>query len=65
MAAPKPQNRNRTATASVPASRTEDEIRQRAYQLYEERGRQDGHALDDWLRAEAEITRNKTRVHLA
>ena len=23
--------------------------------LYEGRGRQDGHALDDWLQAEAEI----------
>jgi hypothetical protein len=24
--------------------------------IYEERGREDGHDLDDWLRAEAEIT---------
>jgi hypothetical protein len=30
-------------------------IRQRAYQLYEQRGRVDGFALDDWLRAESEI----------
>ena len=34
---------------------TEELIRQRAYSLYEQRGCQDGHALDDWLRAEAEI----------
>ncbi len=27
----------------------------RAYQLYEERGRQHGRDLDDWLLAEAEI----------
>jgi len=34
---------------------TEDIIQARAYQFYEERGREDGHAVDDWLRAEAEI----------
>ena len=34
---------------------TEESVRQRAYQLYEERGRQDGHDLEDWLRAETEI----------
>jgi len=33
----------------------EDQIRRRAYELYEARGRQDGHELDDWLRAEGEI----------
>ena len=31
-------------------------IRNRAYQLFEMRGRQPGHELDDWLRAEREIT---------
>jgi len=30
-------------------------IAQRAYQLYEEQGRQDGHALDHWLKAEREV----------
>lgn len=34
----------------------EEEIRRRAYELYEKRGREDGHDLDDWLRTEAEIT---------
>jgi len=33
----------------------ERQIRQRAYELYEARGREDGHYLDDWLRAEAEL----------
>ena len=32
----------------------QDQIRARAYQLYEQRGRDDGHGLDDWLQAEAE-----------
>ena len=41
----------------VPAvtSVTKDAIRERAYQLYEQRGRADGHALEDWLTAEAEL----------
>jgi len=33
----------------------EKEIRSRAYERYEERGREDGHDLDDWLRAEKEL----------
>jgi len=34
----------------------EDRIRLRAYELYEQRGKAAGHALEDWLRAEAELT---------
>lgn len=30
-------------------------IRQRAYELYEKRGREDGHAEEDLLHAEAEV----------
>ena len=33
----------------------ERQIQQRAYELYEQRRRADGHALDDWLQAEREI----------
>jgi hypothetical protein len=33
------------------------EVRCRAYELYEERGRADGHALEDWVQAECEILR--------
>jgi hypothetical protein len=33
----------------------EHQIRRRAYELYEARGRKDGHELDDWLRAKDEI----------
>ena len=39
----------------------EDQIRLRAQELYEARGREDGQALDDWLRAEAEITGKKVK----
>jgi len=38
----------------------EELIRQRAYGYYEERGREDGHDLEDWFRAEAEIAGKKT-----
>jgi hypothetical protein len=34
----------------------EEQIRRRAYELYEARGRGDGHDVEDWLEAEAEIT---------
>jgi hypothetical protein len=32
-----------------------DRIRRRAYEIYETRGRESGHDLDDWLIAEAEV----------
>lgn len=31
------------------------QIRVRAYELYEQRGGEMGHELDDWLQAEAEV----------
>ena len=34
---------------------THDEIAQWAYSLYESLGRQEGHQLEDWLRAEQEL----------
>ena len=36
-------------------SELEERIRQRAYQLYEERGCLDGNANEDWLIAEEEV----------
>ena len=32
-----------------------DTLARRAYELFEGRGRQDGHDLEDWLRAESEL----------
>jgi len=37
----------------------EQRIRVRAYELYEKRGRGDGHDLEDWLQAEAELRGRK------
>ena len=53
-----------TTTVAQPQN-LEEHIRYRAYQIYEARGRGDGHALDDWLRAEEEITQQKTRTTTA
>ena len=58
---PAPQTYSGTSTPSrATAARAgdpgiEEEIRRRAYELYEERGRQDGFQDEDWARAETEI----------
>lgn len=45
-----PDRTNGHATPEV-----ESAIRSRAYELYVQRGRQDGFDQDDWLQAEAEV----------
>ena len=37
------------------------QIRDRAFELYEQRGREDGHALDDWLQAEREVLQDNPK----
>ena len=44
------------------SSESQEQIRRRAYELYEQRGRDDGHELDDWLQAEAEVTQQKAKT---
>jgi hypothetical protein len=39
---------------------TEEFIRERAYELFEARGCESGHELDDWLQAEAEVRGKKS-----
>lgn len=39
----------------------EHQISLRAYELYEARGREDGHDIEDWLQAETELTEKKVR----
>ena len=43
----------------------EEQIRHRAYELYEQRGKVDGHELDDWLQAEAEMLGIRTEAKAA
>jgi len=44
-----------TLTESISAFDAQEQIRRRAYELYEQRGKQDGLADQDWFQAEAEI----------
>ena len=39
----------------------QEQIRLRAYALYEQSGRE-GHDVDDWLQAESEVTQQKTKT---
>jgi hypothetical protein len=44
------------------APELQEQIRHRAYELYEQRGRDEGHELDDWLQAESEMTKQKAKT---
>jgi len=44
-----------TPTKSEELNKISEQIARRAFDLYEARGREDGHDLEDWLRAEKEI----------
>jgi hypothetical protein len=39
----------------------EEKVRARAYELYEVRGRIDGHEEEDWLQAEGEVAGSNER----
>jgi hypothetical protein len=43
------------ASPSLPATVTDSDIARRAYDLYVARGCENGHDVDDWLRAEREL----------
>jgi hypothetical protein len=47
------------ATKSTP--NLQEQIRLRAYGLFEQRGRE-GHEVEDWLQAESELTQQKTKT---
>jgi hypothetical protein len=42
-------------TAKSTITLSQEQIKQRAYELYLQRGRKEGHALEDWLAAEQEL----------
>jgi hypothetical protein len=57
-----PPKRSPTKVASDPQDlQLEDQIRMRSHELYEARGREEGHDQEDWLQAEAELTEKKAR----
>jgi hypothetical protein len=43
----------------------EEEVRQRAYELFEARGGKEGRELEDWLQAEEEIRGTRANAHAA
>ena len=43
----------------------QEQIRRRAYEFYQERGREDGRDLADWLQAESEVTRPGSKARAA
>jgi hypothetical protein len=51
-----------SATVTSEPQELEHQIRLRAYELYEERDKEEGHDLENWLRAEEEITKKKVRT---
>jgi hypothetical protein len=46
---------------SLAATPTHDEIARRAYQLFEEHGREHGRDLEDWLQAEHDLRQRMVR----
>lgn len=63
MTAKSKSQKPRSEKANLPSD-IERRIRRRAFELYEQRGRVDGFALDDWLKAEsvlnAKVSNGKT-----
>ncbi len=63
MKIPVKKNATRTTNANSFESPVDlqEQISRRAYELYEQRGRDDGHETEDWLQAEAELARERTQ----
>jgi Protein of unknown function (DUF2934) len=43
-------------------AKLQEQVRCRAYEIYEQRGREEGHDLDDWLQAESELVHQRTKA---
>jgi hypothetical protein len=52
---------SRTPSNQTPQTGIEDQIRARAYELYEARGRVDGFHQQDWEQAEREIREQQSQ----
>jgi hypothetical protein len=59
---PMPTQKTPTLVRNEPSQNLEEQIRSRAYELYEARGRDNGHDMEDWLRAESEISGNSSKA---
>jgi hypothetical protein len=59
--AKKSKAKNTNGNSLESALDLEEQIRRRAYELYERRGREAGHETEDWLQAEAALARERTK----
>ena len=57
-----PTKKAPTLVRTAPRKNIEEQIRSRAYELYEVRGREHGRDLEDWFLAESEITGRAARA---
>jgi hypothetical protein len=55
----------RAENQTEPSAEMLEQIRARAHELFEQRGRQEGRDLDDWLQAEAEVTQQSAKTKVA
>jgi len=56
---PNPPTASQTTESGV---EFQEQVRCRAYEIYEQRGRGDGHELDDWLQAESEMVQQGAKA---
>jgi len=61
---PIPLTSSKPKTQPTDASELQAQIRTRAYEIYEQHNRMEGHDLDNWLQAEAELTGTETQQPL-
>jgi hypothetical protein len=63
LAATMPNRETQSLSQTTEAVREiQEQIRDRAYELYEQRGKVDGQDLEDWLRAESEVTQQEEKT---
>jgi hypothetical protein len=55
----------KSANQTGPTPEMLEQIRARAHELFEQRGREEGRDLDDWLQAEAEVTQQRAKTKAA
>jgi len=55
----------KTSPVSTPSVDLATRIRERAYQLYQERGSAPGHETEDWFKAEREVLSGQSKLHTA
>jgi hypothetical protein len=53
---------SRSDTDSTFSIDPQEQVRRRAFEIYVQRGAHEGHELDDWLQAEAEIFSQQSKA---